>query len=49
MQAYGSRRNYNFSDDFIKNEEARSTTKQRKLTKLMRRMGRRTAKQELKK
>lgn len=47
MKPYGSRRNWNHLDDYVRNAEARSKKKQRRLTKQMHRAGRRVAKSGL--
>ncbi|MCC6271084.1 MAG: hypothetical protein IT190_07390 [Microbacteriaceae bacterium] len=47
MKAYGIKRNYNATDDFLKNAEARSRTTQAKLNRIGRRYGRHTAKNAL--
>ena len=47
MKAYGIKRNYNATDDFIKNAEARRRSTQSKLNRIGRRMGRRRSKNEV--
>lgn len=47
MKAYGVKRNYNVTDDFLKNSEARCRKKQAKLNRIGRRYGRHIAKNTL--
>lgn len=49
MKPYGMKRNYNYTDDFQRNAEARRRTTQSKLNKQVRRIGRHKAKNFLRK